>query len=269
MTPDPYSGSGKPRVPQSWNRYAYVYGDPVNANDRSGLTPYYDIPAPVDSGDEFDYIGDGFQDTSGYCDPSTGPGYCGGPCVNADGLPSPSPFCQYPVPTTPTTPSPSLLAVPTSLEVLGIVMIPCNDSLGGPVGLDIGITYQVLNQFGAPFDQAGLVPQENLTGSTINYGAASTPFNYVALGPPTNAMGQFVDPFGDCATVTGPGTLTMTDSVKQSIILGSGYSTLWAGLPIRFNNFQLTISAFGLNIITNGTDINIQCQPNETACSTF
>jgi RHS repeat-associated protein len=40
LTPDPYkagSGSGDPANPQSWNRYAYAYGDPVNLYDPNGL----------------------------------------------------------------------------------------------------------------------------------------------------------------------------------------------------------------------------------------
>jgi len=39
LTADPYGGSANPANPQSWNRYAYVQGDPVNANDPSGLVP--------------------------------------------------------------------------------------------------------------------------------------------------------------------------------------------------------------------------------------
>ncbi len=37
LTPDPYRRSAHRSNPQSWNRYAYVQGDPVNANDPSGL----------------------------------------------------------------------------------------------------------------------------------------------------------------------------------------------------------------------------------------
>ena len=36
MTPDPYSASGGPADPQSWNRYAYTSGDPVNRFDPAG-----------------------------------------------------------------------------------------------------------------------------------------------------------------------------------------------------------------------------------------
>jgi len=37
LTPDPYMASGGPQDPGSWNRYAYVAGDPVNFIDRRGL----------------------------------------------------------------------------------------------------------------------------------------------------------------------------------------------------------------------------------------
>lgn len=37
MTPDPYRASGGASDPQSWNRYAYVKGDPINHIDRRGL----------------------------------------------------------------------------------------------------------------------------------------------------------------------------------------------------------------------------------------
>jgi RHS repeat-associated protein len=35
-SPDPYVASGGAAEPQSWNRYVYVQGDPVNSNDPSG-----------------------------------------------------------------------------------------------------------------------------------------------------------------------------------------------------------------------------------------
>jgi RHS repeat-associated protein len=39
MSPDPYRGSASPRSPQTWNRYPFTPGDPVNYNDAKGLTP--------------------------------------------------------------------------------------------------------------------------------------------------------------------------------------------------------------------------------------
>jgi RHS repeat-associated protein len=48
LSPDPYrannGGPGDPADPQSWNRYAYVEGDPVNSNDSSGLMMCIDCP---------------------------------------------------------------------------------------------------------------------------------------------------------------------------------------------------------------------------------
>jgi RHS repeat-associated protein len=38
LSSDPYEASGGAGEPGSWNRFAYVGGDPVNFNDRSGLT---------------------------------------------------------------------------------------------------------------------------------------------------------------------------------------------------------------------------------------
>lgn len=36
MTPDPYSASGGPADPESWNRYSYTRGDPINRADPIG-----------------------------------------------------------------------------------------------------------------------------------------------------------------------------------------------------------------------------------------
>jgi uncharacterized protein RhaS with RHS repeats len=41
MSPDPFRGSASKARSGSWNRYAYVEGDPANANDPSGLCSYY------------------------------------------------------------------------------------------------------------------------------------------------------------------------------------------------------------------------------------
>src|SRR5207248_303305 len=41
LTPDPSFENIDLETPQSWNLYAYVNGDPVNANDPSGLFKSY------------------------------------------------------------------------------------------------------------------------------------------------------------------------------------------------------------------------------------
>jgi RHS repeat-associated protein len=70
LTADPYGanngGSGDPSDPQSWNRYAYVSGDPVNGYDPSGLVMGWPGSGGSGSTPGFDggYSGGGF---SGIC----------------------------------------------------------------------------------------------------------------------------------------------------------------------------------------------------------
>jgi hypothetical protein len=89
MTPDPYKASGGPASPQSWNRYTYTRGDPVNRYDPAGLM---DTAVCDFDGNEADCFGGGGDDDGGFCDASQED--CGDPCVSADGTPSPGPGCQ-------------------------------------------------------------------------------------------------------------------------------------------------------------------------------
>jgi len=53
-TVDPKAASADPQTPQSWNRYGYVLGDPVNHNDPRGMDePIFcgDDDCPYDPGD--------------------------------------------------------------------------------------------------------------------------------------------------------------------------------------------------------------------------
>ncbi len=72
MTPDPYTNSGRLSDPQSWNRYAYTRGDPVNRYDPNGTEdeapPSYCFDNPAGM---FDPI---CTCPNGICNPPTGPG---------------------------------------------------------------------------------------------------------------------------------------------------------------------------------------------------
>jgi len=83
MSPDPYTASGGAGDPASWNRYAYVGGDPINANDPNGL--YREEVSGIDDwwGDPFDGLGsndgnDGWRGSrrlaclSGFCTSTDG-----------------------------------------------------------------------------------------------------------------------------------------------------------------------------------------------------
>jgi hypothetical protein len=63
MTPDPSASSAHPSDPQTWNRYAYTVGDPVNRLDPSGL----DYTDPTTDGSQGCMVA-GDYDASIQCD---------------------------------------------------------------------------------------------------------------------------------------------------------------------------------------------------------
>ena len=92
MTPDPYKASGRPSNPQTWNRYTYTGGDPVNRIDPSGtdyVTRSIQACATVTQVSSAAIPGG-----PGFCDASEGPGACTSACVAVDGFtPMPGPNC--------------------------------------------------------------------------------------------------------------------------------------------------------------------------------
>jgi RHS repeat-associated protein len=68
LTPDPYRGSARPSMPSSWNKYAYVRGDPVNHTDRTGLVEDCDDGDEYGDCDGWSGGGGGGGEGEGYCD---------------------------------------------------------------------------------------------------------------------------------------------------------------------------------------------------------
>jgi hypothetical protein len=127
-------------------------------------------------------------------------------------------------------------------------------------------SYQVLNQYGTPLQEAGLTPEENLTGSTLFYGAASGPYDYVPLGAPTNASGQFVDsPLGECSPVNVAATDTIMQRITVQVFNLS--NTCFFGTPISIDDWTVTFNNNGPYTITNGTNVSFTCQLNGTCAS--
>ncbi len=64
-TPDPGESSGKIGDPSSWNRYSYVNGDPINANDPSGLNAWSWIKKLFGGSDPIDPSQQYYEDAGG------------------------------------------------------------------------------------------------------------------------------------------------------------------------------------------------------------
>jgi RHS repeat-associated protein len=92
LSPDPYNGGASLRNPQSWNRYAYTMGDPINFGDSRGLMHLSKDGGGGDDGDDgidqnpcqsdgFDDCGQGFggQEAGGGGAPGLLGGGGGGP----------------------------------------------------------------------------------------------------------------------------------------------------------------------------------------------
>jgi RHS repeat-associated protein len=185
-SPDRYKASAGPRDPTSWNRYSYTRVDPVNRYDPSGM-----LDCDPD-------------------DPSCDPCEDGG-CLCPDLVPT----CGGD-PGSPPPPGPGQSRLPppkpASVVFVSATRARVNYALGCP-NLPYGAysqeTFQILDQYGQPFQVGGLPVNE-----TIRDGMVTTQFGSVPMtGPPTvkpgnaynlptSSDGLFLDyPFGGCGAI--------------------------------------------------------------------
>ncbi len=248
MTPDPYQATATspsdPNNPQSWNRYAYVQGDPVNYKDPSGRLPI--------CGDGLDVVfdsGGGYDGSFGGADcSSSNQGWgCDSVYVMAafGGLQMPSP-CYF----TPVffQPRPQVTQIPAELTVISTRWVPCSSVYGN--GFRAQVTYQVDNQIGEPFAVGVLSVYEYIPTNVMD--GKSGPGVGLVSFTKTNSQGQFTDPIWDCSPK--PSTWSYTQSLALEGTLPSDISGFF---PVRQQqNFVFQTWADG-GKLTNGGDITI------------
>jgi RHS repeat-associated protein len=168
MTPDPYQASGTRSSPQSWDRYSYVLGDPINSRDSSGL----DIEVPDDPNDPSDPFGQSGPGAT--CDPFDAS--CN-PCVGADGFtPMPGPFCPAVPVLAFAPPPPAATTKPPECEI---------DLYGQSAAFE-----------GDPFLHTFLKVSYSYLGATITYNLEAGP---------SNGFGGFLNSLND-APIAVPST---------------------------------------------------------------
>ena len=234
MTPDPSRPGGGPSNPQSWNRYAYVSGDPVNFRDPRGL-----MEEEVCGGEDGDPCDDGGGGGGfGGCDASQE--NCDNPCVGADGFtPSPSPYCQVggiPAPTLPALPGPD------------------------PLGCDVQLFSQPAGPSSDPFDHT-LLKVTFSTGTTDYLEGVPIPKNPAKTNVVTDPMWLNASVKTTGTYYSNPTTLIQqwleTDSLCDSLVnLVEGYTNnattynnTWPWSGPNSNSFTHSLlNMFGLSV---------------------
>lgn len=268
MTPDPYTNSGRLNAPQTWNRYTYTGGDPINRIDPMGLD-YFD---PIDPGncpfgaDFFTCVGpggacQGFEDGDASSQsPEDGCGPPSGPCVGTDGFaPSPTPYCQAQGgPPTPPPPPPAPVAGPDCTQTLTAeITKELGFYSGGASPLNTSQNIQALIQAGATADVdprflAALAGAESGFGIHITWGPYNA-WNNAAHRPPNSPYGSWTQAINGVANLIA-GRLYFGSGLTTTYTIypryqGPGYQT---GLK-NLNSF-LTAMGGNPNLLTDPCD---------------
>jgi RHS repeat-associated protein len=226
-TVDPMAASADPKTPGTWNRYAYVGGDPANNNDPHGT-------------DQFD-LG-GFDPTDGFDD---GGGYAGlNPCIQIGyGLFGGAFNCGMPVvPYQP--PTSPVASAPTCGQVLGL------QSSGAVPFSASGLSASDLLGITSFFEDEAAVPLGSSASSTILsiWSAIDWTFeNRAGLSP--SQAGLFYG--AKNVPTTFQGVVTGTSRSQGSQVWTAGSGTLKSNFTTQLNGI---LSGSANTSLCNGLD---------------
>jgi RHS repeat-associated protein len=250
-TPDPYAASGGPSSPESWNRYSYAKGDPVNRHDPSGL----DDCGP-DWVTDASLSGPCLIDGYAWIDPSGALESACDQLIMAFGpVPTTDPACNAYAPIIPVAIPPQ---PPTPTCTLEVESFPLNTLGGGP---DLhGSLYFASNLYGGSDDviegytdgkllQAAVEPGNvgpvgNVAGTGTDDGVVSGPQVCSALGTLEGDVSK-INGAGIVYGILGPNSSSALRYMLQSLssLLGSS----WFSIP-------KTMLLTGYNVLLPGLE---------------